>query len=87
LYDYWTGIGVDTAVVELKFGQCKLFLLPFLFNENMAMALFRLLCGNSATSDAIQDGSLPQQISSKGLLLRPHGDLGAPSVDDIGSWV
>jgi len=41
--------------------------------------------GRGAPPDAVQDRGFAQQVAAQAaLLLRPHGDLGAASVDDVG---
>lgn len=51
------------------------------------MSFFCLLGRDSSSSDAIQDGSLPQEVAAESSLLGPDCDFGTTSVDNIGSWM
>jgi len=88
LRQYWPGVGVDTAVIELQSRQFKLHMLLFILNWYPSSAPTIPTPGQHVLSAyAIEDGGFAEEVPPKSLLLCPDCNFGAASIHNVGCWV
>jgi hypothetical protein len=82
-----SGVGIDTAMMELQSRQLKLCFFLFLVDQYLRIYTMCVSSKDSSSSYTVEYGGLAEQVSPQCLLLGPYRNLGAASIHDVGGWV